>query len=42
MEELYLIAGVILFYLIYNLFIPPQYKKSHLFDKADLRTLFRS
>ena len=42
MEEIYLIAGVILLYLIYNLFVPPQYKKSHLFDKTDLRSLFRS
>ncbi len=42
MEEIYLIAGVILLYLIYNLFVPPQYKKSHLLDKKDLSSLFRS
>ncbi len=42
MEEIYLIAGVILLYLIYNLFVPPQYKKSNLLGKTDLRSLFRS
>ncbi len=42
MEEIYLVAGIILLYLIYNLFVPPQYKKSDLLAKTNLRSLFRS
>jgi hypothetical protein len=42
MESIYLLAGAILVYLLYNLFIPPQSGKSHLFDKTDLSSLFRN
>ncbi len=42
MEEIYLIAGVILVYLLYNLFVPPQFRRSHFLDKTDLRSLFRN
>ncbi len=42
MKEIYVIAGVILVYLLYNLFIPSQFRKSHLLDKTDLRSLFRN
>lgn len=42
MESIYLIAGIILVYLLYNLIIPPQYGKSHILDKTDLSSLFRN
>ncbi len=42
MEEIYLIAGGILIYLFYNLFVPSQYKRSHFLDKSNLRSLFRN
>ncbi len=42
MEEIYFLAGVILVYLIYNLFIPPHYRKSNTLDKTTLKSLFRN
>jgi hypothetical protein len=42
MEVLYLIAGIILVYLLYNLFVPPQYRKTHILDRTDLKSLFRN
>lgn len=42
MEEMYLIAGIIMVYLLYNLFVPPQYRKSRLLNKTELRSLFRN
>ncbi|HKB85774.1 MAG TPA: hypothetical protein VKD08_06375 [Ignavibacteriaceae bacterium] len=42
MEEIYLIAGAILVYLFYNLFVPSHYRRSHFLDKTDLRSLFRN
>jgi hypothetical protein len=42
MEEIYLIAGFILIYLVYNLFVPPHYRKSNILDRTTLKTLFRS
>ena len=42
MEEIYLIAAAILIYLVYNLFIPPHYRNSNIFDKHKMNTLFRN
>jgi len=41
MTEIFYLAVGILVYLIYNLFVPPQYKRPHYSQKTDLRSLFR-